>query len=257
MRNFCLHSINEIRKEFFLIWSYRIQWAFEILALTLFFFFLSYINLTQSGELYLINYAIWFYATLIIGDMGGKLANEMRTGTFEQLCLASIPMTWILTARIFASIIRATVLFFLLIVPLALFFSIPVSFQHILLFFEVFFLLIPGLLGLSFLLGGITLLIKDAGPIVNIVNNSMLFLSGGFIPLSAFPGSVRAFATHLPTTQAITIFKNQLEGTVGENSIYGDMTILLGYSLLYLIVGVLFFLYCEKRVRIAGTLGHY
>jgi ABC-2 type transport system permease protein len=257
MRYFCLHALNEIRKEFFLIWSYRIQWAFEILALILFFFFLSRMNPTHSGELSLINYAIWFYAILIIGDMGGKLANEMRTGTFEQLCLGVIPMAWILTARIFASIIRATVLFLLLIIPLAVLFSIPVPFQHMLLFFEVFCGLIPGLLGLSFLLGGITLLIKDAGPIVNIVNNSILFLSGGFIPLSAFPGWATAFATHLPTTQAIAILKNKLGGSIRGNSIYGDMTILLGYSLLYLIVGILSFLYCERRVRIAGTSGHY
>lgn len=261
MRIFFLHFINEVRKELFLIWNYRVQWVFEVIALILFFFFLSRINIPpnqpiHSFELSLINYATWFYAILIIGDMGGKLANEMRTGTFEVLCLAAIPIAWILVARIFASIIRATTLFLLLIVPLALLFSIPVPLQHFQLFFKVFCGLLPGLLGLSFLLGGITLLIKDAGPIVNIVNNSILFLSGGFVPLDSFPKWVITLTKYLPTTQAITIFKNHL--VFNKTIFFGnEMAILLVHSLLYLTVGVLAFLYCEKRVRMAGTLGHY
>lgn len=259
MRIFFLQCMNEIRKELFLIWSYRVQWIFEIVALILFFFFLSRINLSFSQfsfEYSLINYATWFYAILIIGDIGGKLANEMRSGTFEILCLAVIPIFWILLARIFASIIRATALFFLLVVPLALIFSVPVSFQHLQLFFKVFCGLLPSLLGLSFLLGSITLIIKEVGSIINIVNNSILFLSGGFVPFSAFPKWVVFIANHLPTTQAMTIFRNHL---MFQNDLLfnKEMTILIVHSFLYLIIGVLLFLSCEKKVRLAGTLGHY
>src|SRR3972149_9469158 len=97
MYSFYYIAINEIRKELLLVWSYRIQWLCEIIALMLFFFFLSRVNyaLLSFGnhfELSLMSYATWFYAILIIGDMAGKLANEMRAGTFEQISLAGVSM---------------------------------------------------------------------------------------------------------------------------------------------------------------------
>lgn len=258
--------LNEVRKEFLLIWSHRIQWVCEIFCLILFFFFLTRINPYHQNsdkdfflELYLVNYAIWFYAVLIIGDVGGKLANEMRTGTFEQICLAVIPMIWILIARIFASIVRATMLFFLLIIPLALLFSIQISFQHANLFFRIFFCLIPGLFGLSFCLGGITLLTKEMGSIFNAINNTLLFLSGSFVSLDSFPGWIASFAKCLPTTQAISIFRNQVQNTrtLPSSGLNGEIWNLIGTSLLYLVIGLLIFFLCEKKAKLLGTLGHY
>lgn len=263
MYSFYNIAINEIRKELLLIWSYRIQWLCEIIALTLFFFFLSRMNYAfikdNNLEFSLISYATWFYAILIIGDMAGKLANEMRAGTFEQISLAVVSMPWILTARVFASIIRATALFLLLIIPLATLFSIHISFQNIGLFFAVFMGLLPGLLGLSFLLGGITFILKEAGPIINIVNNTLLFLSGGFVPLDTFPNWVVTVTKHLPTTQAISIFRNSIQGSA--HSFFPFAKVAMGnlviHSCAYLMIGLLAFLYCEKKAKSAGSLGHY
>lgn len=263
MYSFYNIAINEIRKELLLVWSYRIQWFFEIVALSLFFFFLSRMNYAftkdSNLEFSLISYATWFYAILIIGDMSGKLANEMRTGTFEQINLAVVSMPWILTARVFASIIRATAIFLLLTIPLVTLFSIRTSFQNIVLFFTVFMGLLPGLLGLSFLLGGITFILKQAGPIINVVNNTLLFLSGGFVPLDTFPNWVVTITKHLPTTQAISIFRNSIQNSKHSFFLFEqvEMSNLLVHSFVYLMIGLLAFLYCEKRAKSSGSLGHY
>lgn len=254
------HSIiNEIRKELLLVWSYRIQWLCEIISLMLFFFFLSRVNLVGDKQLEfsLMSYATWFYAVLIIGDMGGKLAGEMRTGTFEPICLAIVPILWILIAKTVASIVRSTVLFCLLIIPIVILFSIHISLPNILMFFTVFLGLIPGLLGLSFLLGGITLIVKDASPIVNIVNNTLLFLSGGFIPLDTFPKWIGSITEHLPTTQAIKIFNTAQIGSPFISLLNKATGNLVVHSLVYLIIGLLTFFYCEKKAKLTGTLGHY
>lgn len=263
MYNFYYIAINEIRKELLLVWSYRIQWICEIVALTLFFFFLSRMNYAFSKdsdlEFSLMSYATWFYAILIIGDMAGKLANEMRTGTFEQISLAVVSMPWILVARVFTSIIRATALFLLLMIPLATLFSIHISFHNIGLFFVVFGGLLPGLLGLSFLLGGITFILKEAGPIINIVNNTLLFLSGGFVPLDTFPSWVVMITKYLPTTQAINIFR--VNRQLSTHSFFpfsnSGISSLVVHSFIYLLIGLFAFLYLERKAKSEGTLGHY
>jgi hypothetical protein len=85
IRNILNITLNEIRKEMLITWSYRIQWFFEFTGLIMFFFFLSRINyfLNSSLDISFLTFSIWFYAILIIGDVGGKIAGEMRTGTFE------------------------------------------------------------------------------------------------------------------------------------------------------------------------------
>jgi hypothetical protein len=65
--------------------------------------------LTQKTEAG-VAYGIWFYSVLIIGDISGKVSLKMRSGTFEQIYLSSIPIPMIFLSKIITSIFRAFII---------------------------------------------------------------------------------------------------------------------------------------------------
>lgn len=254
-------ALNEVWKELLVTWSYRTQWLAEMLALSLLFFYLMTMShhipeSSHNEHFYLFSYAIWFYSVLIIGDISSKLSTEMRTGTFEQVYLSVLPITLVFLSRIFASLIRSTLLMLIFVGPLMLFLGKLPGLDQTICLLIVLTCLAPGLIGLSFLMGGITFLIKESGPLINILNNGLLFLSGAFLPLNALPHWLASIALLLPTTKAIKII-TQFTTPEFPFSEIPDLLSLCVTSLVYLGVGLLAFSLCEKRAKSLGSLGHY
>ena len=106
----------------------------------------------------------------------------------------------------------------------------------------------PGLFGISLLIGGLTILLKDTGWLINIVNNGFLFLSGIFLPLDSFPHQLQKISSMIPTTQAIS--------SLNEISL-NDFFMIMIINLSYLGLGIFCFFLCEKKAKIKGILGHY
>lgn len=236
--------LNEIKKEFFNTWSYRWQWFGEFISLFAFFFFLN--MMTQKTETGLA-YGIWFYSVLIIGDISGKISLEMRSGTFEQIYLSSIPIPLIFLSKITTSIFRA----FIIMTTLLMFFYFLGYIQLSLLNYNVFYVLMmitPGLFGISLFVGGLTIILKDISWLINVMNNGFLFLSGIFLPLDSLPYQLQNISLMIPTTQAIN-FLNQF-------SVY-DFCVIMTLNLSYLGVGIVCFFLCEKKAKMRGILGHY
>lgn len=238
---------NEIKKEILTSWSYRLQWLGEFLSLLIFFMFL--INLTEEKQIAAISYCLWFYSILIIGDISGKISTEMKSGTLEQIYLSIIPIPFLFFTKVISSIVRASLIMgglFILLWGLGYLaiFNLPIK---IVVFATA--LITPGLFGLSLILGGLTILLKDIGWIINIVNNSLLFLSGIFIPLKTFPQWLQHIAQTSLITKAVEIINN--------NSITSNWFLLFINSFCYLLFGFIIFLCCEKRAKLTGTLGHH
>lgn len=235
---------NETKKEFFNTWSYRWQWFGEFISLFAFFYFLNI--LTQKTEAG-VAYGIWFYSVLIIGDISGKVSLEMRSGTFEQIYLSSISIPIIFLSKIITSICRA---FIIMTSLLILFFTsghIELSFLS----FDIFYVLMmitPGLFGISLLIGGLTILLKDTGWLINIINNSFLFLSGIFLPLDSFSPQLQKIALMIPTTQAINSLND-----FSAKKFFMIMTL----NLSYLGLGMFCFFLCERKAKIKGILAYY
>jgi len=228
-------------------WSYRLQWLGEFLSLFIFFIFL--ITLTEEKQIAAVSYCLWFYCVLIIGDVSGKISTEMQSGTFEQIYLSIIPLPFLLFAKIISSIIRSSLIMGSLFTLLWSFgyltlFNLPAN-----LFVYSILLITPGLFGISLILGGLTILLKDVGWMINIFNNSLLFLSGIFIPIESLPIWLQNIAHISLVTKTIEIIKNGSPSS-NEFSLFID-------SLFYLLFGLIVFSYCEKKTKLAGTLGHY
>lgn len=238
---------NEIKKEILTSWSYRLQWLGEFLSLLVFFMFL--IALTEEKQIAAISYCLWFYSILIIGDISGKISTEMKSGIFEQVYLSIIPIPFLFFTKIISSIVRSFLIMgglfiFLWGLGFVTIFNLQIKIMVI-----ATGIITPGLFGLSLALGGLTILLKDIGWIINIVNNSLLFLSGIFIPLTTFPQWIQNIAQISLITKAVEIIKN-------DSTVFNWFELLVN-SFCYLVFGFIIFLNCEKRAKLTGTLGHH
>lgn len=237
---------NEIKKEFFNTWSYKWQWVGEFTSLFAFFFFLN--MLTQKAEAG-VAYCIWFYSVLLIGDISGKVSLEMRTGTFEQIYLSSISIPILFMSKAIAAIFRALFIMTSLLIIFWLFGFVDFSFLK----YKIVCILIittPGLFGISLFMGGLTILLKDIGWLMNILNNSFLFLSGIFLPLDSFSDQLQKLALMIPTSQAIKI--------LNQNQFFiNDWAVMAIINLSYLLIGIFCFFICERKAKMKGILGHY
>lgn len=237
---------NEIKKESLTAWSYRFQWLGEFLSLLIFFIFL--VALTKEKQIAGVSYCLWFYSILIIGDISGKLSAEMRSGTFEQIYLSAIPIPFLLFAKVISAIVRSFIIMgglcgFLWGLGYITFASLP-----IIKLIYIMLLITPGLFGLSLFLGGLTILLKDVGWMLNIINNSLLFLSGIFMPIESFP-------TWLQDVSHISLITNAID-LIKDNDYSGSLFLFI-ISIINLSFGIAIFLYCEKKAKLKGCLGHY
>lgn len=235
---------NEIKKEFLNTWSYRWQWFGEFISLFAFFFFLN--MLTQKTEAG-VAYGIWFYSVLIIGDISGKVSLEMRSGTFEQIYLSSIPIPMIFLSKIITSIFKAFIIMTTLLMLFWTFGYVHLSYFNYNIFYALM-MITPGLFGISLLIGGLTILLKDTGWLINIINNGFLFLSGIFLPLDSLPHQLQKISSMIPTTQAIS--------SLNEFSL-NDFFMIMILNFSYLGLGIFCFFLCERKAKIKGILGHY
>ncbi len=238
----------EIKKEISTTWSYKYQWIGELMSLVVFYFFLS--NLSNKLEIAILGYCLWFYSMLIVGDISGKISTELKLGTFEQVYLSTFSIFTLLSAKITASIAKSVLLVSCLLLFLAIEKHLNFENSFIPLFLISVALVTPGLFGISFLLGGITLNFREAGWLLNIFNNSMLFLSGAFLSMRTFPEWIQKVSVILPTTQVIEILNT-------ENRSYQDFSRLIIFSMFYLLLGCTIFRLCNNKAKSRGILSHY
>lgn len=237
---------NEIKKEVLTAWSYKLQWLGEFLSLIIFFLFL--ISMTKERQIAGVSYCLWFYSILIIGDISGKISSEMRSGTFEQVYLAVIPIPFLLLAKVISAIVRSFIIMGGLFVLLWSLGYINLSILEVTRIIYIMIIVSPGLLGLSLLLGGLTILLKEIGWLINIINNSLLFLSGIFIPIENLPNWFQYISCMSIISSAVDCVKTNHN----ENEFF-----LYIVSVIYFLIGSMVFLYCEKKAKLRGCLGHF
>jgi ABC-2 type transport system permease protein len=123
----------------------------------------------------------------------------------------------------------------------------------------VFALILVGLTGFGFMLGGVTLVFKQVTQLGNLAENFIMYLSGVLIPVANMPELLGAFAKTLPTTQGIIVLGNVvLEGqSLGSAWADGSLGLLIVHSSIYLALGWVVFKWSEKLARRQGSLGQY
>ncbi len=253
---------NEVYKGLLIQWSYKFNMLME--ALMLAFLFLGITFFVGNGQLdptrlapSLLGYAVWFYATVAIGTMAYALREEAQQGTLEQWYMSPVPPSVVQVGRVLSTFVVTTFLLLLIVVPLAWGFDLTLPWRWSAL--PIFVLILVGVYGFGFIVGGATLIFKQVGPLANIVQNMMLFLNGAFLPVERFPRWLEGVAHTLPTTDGILVLQRLFFADASLWTLWQDGSLwrLSLNSAIYLVLGLAVFVFTERLAKRRGLLGQY
>jgi ABC-2 type transport system permease protein len=105
-------------------------------------------------------------------------------------------------------------------------------------------------LGLS--AASFTILLKSGNPLGWMIRVSSLLLSGVYYPVDVLPAGLRALAQVLPLTHALTLMRRSLLRGEGLATLWGELLVLLGLTLVLIVLGILA---CQVALFVARTDG--
>jgi ABC-2 type transport system permease protein len=254
--------LNELIKGLLIQWSYKFNLVTDMIMLTFVFIGVTFFvgnGTLDAGQLAsaLLGYIAWFYATVAINDMAYDLREEAHSGTLEQWYMSPAPAGFVQIGRTLSKFVFTTATISVISAVLILIFKIHIPFRWVGL--PVFGLMLVGVYGFGFIVGGATLLFKQIGSLANMVQNMILFLNGAFLPVDRFPDWLASVAQTLPTTQGIIVLRRVvLDGrSLIDVWLDGSLLWLLIHSGVYFAVGWIVFSVCERQAKKRGLLGQY
>ncbi len=198
----------------------------------------------------IIAFVVWTVALGLIGSIAHGVQQESSTGTLEQIFLSTRNATMLFIIRglvsvIFTIALSILTLFFLLFITQR---NLHFSFQVVL----PFLILVMGSLGISLVMGALTLLVKQTNSFLAIFQFALLFLV--MIPIEEFTVLLRYAVSCIPLLPSVGLIRQILTGFGMD---YTLLVLALINSGLLLFIGIWLFRKAEKRAKHQGLLsGH-
>ncbi len=205
----------------------------------------------------LIGFTIWFFALDAVGHLSSALREDLHIGILEQIALTPYSLIFNMlgrsVARFIITFINGVVILIIFNIIFELNISVPLSALPFLI------LTYLGLYGLGLFFAGLTLIFKRLGPITTITRFLLLIFTGAVIPLHYFPETIQHSAALLPMTEGLNLIRGLILGSADlYNTISSkSMAYLIINTSVYFSIGVITFIFLEKRARRLGTLGSY
>ncbi len=262
MNSMFASTINETRKGLIILWDYKFSVAIQMLGI--FMIIIGIMFFAGQGEITneqvastLLGFIITYFAMDTLSNMSWSLMTEAQSGTLEQMYMSPAPSQLIVLGRSFSSLISASIqVVIMLLVMIPLF---GVTFNFTLDALVILAITLIGLLGFGYLMGGLTLIFKQIGPLANIIQNFVLIANGTFLPVALMPTWMASAVQLIPSTLGIVALRKVvLDGmSLSELAADGTLGILTLHSVAFFMLGWFIFAYCERIARRRGSLGQY
>ncbi len=189
--------------------------------------------------------------------MSVNLTEEAQTGTLEQVYMTTVNTGVIAIGRSLATVVVSSFMLLLMITALTLIFGIIITLR--LEGLPVLALIIFGLFGLGFMIGGATLVFKQVHQLANFAENILLWLSGTLLPVALFPDWLETLSKFLPATQGIIVLRKVVleDSSLSTAWANGSLPLLIANSATYFIVGWFVFKWSERISKGRGVMGQY
>lgn len=198
----------------------------------------------------IVNYIFWYLTTTIVNGQGYDILTEATRGTFEQLGMSPSGIWRILSARLLAQgILTAAMMIVLLYLSmLTTGQSLNVDFVTII---PIFLLTCISMFGLSFIIAGLTVIVKQIQAFLQIFQFVLAALT--FVSLSRAP-----FLVFFPISKGVDMIRAvMVEGLTLNELGFSNFLVLTANALVYFIIGLATYLYCERYAMKKGLLAHY
>ncbi|WP_339217282.1 ABC transporter permease [Ornithinibacillus sp. FSL M8-0202] len=203
-----------------------------------------------NTQFVIVNYVFWYLALIVVQDIGYQITNEATQGTLEQLYMSPLGQWKIMLSRLIA---LGTAHFLIVVILLLLAMLTTGQWLNIdlLTILPIFILTIVSMMGLGFIIAGMTLVLKQIGAFLQILQ----FILAGlvFVPLSTAP-----FLAFLPIVKGVDLIRaTMIDGLSLADFTAFDYFSLIFNAIFYFLLGLIFFLYCERIAMKKGLLAHY
>ena len=204
----------------------------------------------QNIQFVIVNYLFWYLAMEVMQGMGWSMAEEARLGTLEQLYMSPLGVTNILLGRIVSTTIYSLGLtgFLLYLSMWTAGTWLPLPILEIL---PILLFAVLGMIGVSFMIAGLTILIKQVQAFLQILQ--FVFMALTFVPLSVAP-----YLAAAPFVKGVDMIREMMVLGVPFSSFTAeDFSILIVTGFFYFAIGIGVFRYCERMAMKKGVLGQY
>lgn len=204
----------------------------------------------MNTQYMIVNYIFWFLAMMVVNNIGFEVTNEAMRGTLEQLSMSPMGIWRIITTRLASSMI----LNFLLIIIL-LYASMLTTGQwlnlDVVTILPILILTLISMCGLGFIIAGMSIVLKQVQAFLQILQFMLAGLT--FVPLTVAP-----FLAFFPFVKGVDLVRDvMIDGITLSQIGVGDFSILIVNAVVYFVVGLNFFLFCERVAMRKGLLGQY
>ena len=254
--------LGEVRKGLLISWTYKVNQLIGLLTLGFIFYIIVFFmggGKPDPGQIAsaLLGYLVWMYVASALGDLTYGLRGEINAGTLEQLAMSQAPVWFLLIGRVITNLVITSVQVILMGVVTLSIIDVRINFRpEALLALGITFI---GVLGFGYIIAGAMLIFKQIESLNNLFNNALAFFNGAFLPISAFPTWLASISMALPSTLGIIVIRAiTLEGkTLAETWQDGSLFALIMNSVVYLLIGLGIFIFCESIAKNRGSLGQY
>ena len=200
---------------------------------------------------------LWQFVSSALYEIGFSLRIEMWFGTLEQNLVAPANRFVFLIGRSVFSILMTTTYLALSLVFVTVFFNFSLNTANMLGGVAVIALSIFIFYGFGFIFCGFTLVVKEAGPLGEIVGMSLPIICGASYPITVLPAWLQPVSKIIPLTYSVDCLRSLFLGTKTILPVGTEILILLASAVIVPYIGYAFFKYAERKSRRDGTLGHY
>lgn len=260
-----------LRRDLLVAWSYRLSFVAEWATLAIqagTFYYVS--KLVSPNALpsyagvhssYLQYVSIGIVVTALLQLSLGKIAAGMRSeqlmGTLESLLLTPTASATIQIGTVIYDFLYIPIRMAIFLVVIAVAFGLHFDPAGVLPSLLLLVALVPFAWGLGIANAAATLTFRRGGSPAGIVMTLLALGSGAYFPVGVFPRPVAAVFAHTPIAIALDGVRRALIGREGWTVVDSSVLILVAYSAVSLVGGLVAFRLALRREWKRGSLGLY
>ncbi len=192
----------------------------------------------------------------VFWGMGYSLKQDMDAGVLEANWLAPVPRPLLLVGRTFTSLLITTITSSSMLLIAALLFGFRPTGNVLAALLTVLPMLI-GLYGFGFAFAALVMVMREANVLVDVSNFLVSTFSGEQFPVQVLPRWLLPLSLSLPLTYGFDAVRGWLLHTPTLLPLQTEISLLLVFMVLMIILGLAAFRLLERRVRRLGTLSQH
>lgn len=206
---------------------------------------------SESKESLILSYMVWLISLSVYQTMSTKIDEELKQGTIEQLYMSKYSLRTILIVQTIAELVIEFLQIILVVILCMLITNTWLNFSNIFSILGLLLIILVNYFGISLFLSGLVLYVKRMAVFMQI----MQFVFLGILLINTENSILLKL---IPTAYAINLLNDVVVSSapVVINNFF-DASLLLVPTIIYFIIGYLFFGFMEKFVVKKAKLGFY